>query len=83
MRRKYTASLKVAARRFLRWNQKGQEVAGPRRGIWIKAQYDLDGNLASCAACKIGLVMIGRYGFKRLLSPIPMAALELSGKTVT
>lgn len=59
--KKMTISLKVAARRFLRWNQKGCEFAQPRRGIWIERSEAT----GKCVACKIGLVMIGRYGISK------------------
>ena len=55
-----TVSLKVAARRFLRWNKKGQKVATPKRNVWIAQQEN-----GKCVACKIGLVMIGRYGLHK------------------
>ena len=56
-----TISLKVAAGRMLRWNQKGREFAQPQRGAFIVRNVET----GSCVACKIGLVMIGRYGMKR------------------
>ena len=56
-----TVSLRVAAGRMLRWNQKGREVATPRRGLWIEHNLET----GACLACKIGLVMIGRYGLNK------------------
>ena len=53
-----SVSLKVAARRFLKWNIEGQKHAIPQRGGWISKVPGRD----TCRACKIGLVMIGRYG---------------------
>ena len=64
-----TISLKVAARRFLRWNLKGLEIVTPRRGVWIEDYtQDKAGKTKTCVACKIGLVMIGRYGLTRAAS---------------
>lgn len=54
-------SLKVAAGRLLKWNKKGREIATPRRGDWIEVNADT----GKCIACKIGLVMIGRYGINK------------------
>ena len=56
-------SLKVAAGRMLRWNQKGRKVATPRRGDWVSRNSSNN----RCTACKIGLVMIGRYGFDKAI----------------
>ena len=48
-----------AARNLLRWNLKGQATGAiARRGIYIR-QHEEDSN---CYACKIGLVMLGRWG---------------------
>ena len=56
-----TISLKVAAGRLLKWNRKGRELARPLRGDWITVNADT----GKCTACKIGLVMIGRYGINK------------------
>ena len=66
-----SVSLKVAARRFLKWNIEGQKHATPKRGGWIELEPTPPGRPDKCVACKIGLVMIGRYG----LTP----AMDLTG----
>jgi len=53
-------SLKKAASQLLKWNIEGQKFARARRGDWI--QVDDNGK---CTACKIGMVMIGRYGLEK------------------
>ena len=58
-----TVSLKIAAERFLRWNIEGQKHAKPTRGLWVTREI----TSAKCFACKIGLVMIGRYGLEKAL----------------
>jgi len=60
-RSEMSVSLKVAAGRFLKWNKKGQEVARPIRGEFIGHNTET----GKCVACKIGLVMIGRYGLNK------------------
>ena len=55
-----SVKLEVAAKRFLKWNIEGRKHARAMRGVWI--DDDMDGN---CVACKIGLVMIGRYGLEK------------------
>ena len=50
-------SLKKAASQLLKWNIEGQKFARALRGDWV--QVDDNDN---CTACKIGMVMIGRYG---------------------
>ena len=57
-----TISLKVAAGRLLEWNKRGREIATPRRGLWVHRR-----KTGKCLACKIGLVMIGRYGVNKVL----------------
>ena len=64
-----TVSLKVAAGRMLKWNQKGRKLAQPQRGAFIVRNVET----GSCVACKIGLVMIGRYGLSRASSGIIVA----------
>lgn len=55
-------SLRVSARRLLRWNLKGLAMGGmPRRGLYLAASNDPK----KCFACKVGLVMLGRYGRAR------------------
>ena len=56
-----SVSLKTAAGRLLKWNRKGRELARPLRGDWIAVNVDT----GKCTACKIGLVMIGRYGLNK------------------
>ena len=52
-----------AARNMLIWSLNGQRVAKPVRGWWINRQSWIPGmGKKKCTACKIGLVMIGRYG---------------------
>ena len=60
-----TVSLKAAAARFLKWNLEGQKHATPLRGSWIESNYSGGGDKDKCTACKIGLVMIGRYGLAK------------------
>ncbi len=55
-------SLKKAASQMLKWNIKGQKVATARHGHWIQLN---DNNRKRCTACKIGMVMIGRYGLSQ------------------
>jgi len=57
-------SLQKAARQLLKWNLVGLAMGGmPRRGIYLAASRNPD----KCFACKIGLVMLGRYGRKRAM----------------
>ena len=57
-------SLKKAASQLLKWNLEGQKHATPRRGDWINRNETNDG----CTACKIGLVMVGRYGLDKAVN---------------
>lgn len=53
--------LKEAASNLLRWNLKGQATgARPRRGIYLRRRDET--SLKNCFACKVGLVMLGRWG---------------------
>lgn len=52
-------SLRKAATNLLHWNLKGQATgAKPRREIYLSKALKGD----TCYACKIGLVMLGRWG---------------------
>ena len=58
-------SLKVAAKNLLRWNLKGQATgAKPKRGTYLFQKKEGQ----TCYACKIGLVMLGRWGRRAMLS---------------
>ena len=52
-------SLKKAASQLLKWNIIGQKFARAARGDWIIIEDN-----GKCTACKIGMVMIGRYGIE-------------------
>ena len=56
-------SLKRAASQLLKWNIEGQKYARALRGDWVERNEDT----GKCTACKIGMVMIGRYGLKKAL----------------
>ena len=52
-------TLVEAAKNLLRWNLKGQSTgAVAKRGVYIRQREEE----SNCYACKIGLVMLGRYG---------------------
>ncbi len=57
-------SVKKAASQLLKWNLLGQKLAKATRGNWIITNP----NTGKCSACKIGLVMIGRYGMDKATS---------------
>lgn len=57
-------SIQKAARQLLKWNLMGLARGGiPRRGTYLVAASDPD----KCFACKVGLVMLGRYGRERAM----------------
>ena len=55
-------SLKKAASQLLKWNIEGQKFARALRGDWIQVNDN-----GKCTACKIGMVMIGRYGLEKAI----------------